>query len=292
MKQILFMTFTALFFSTAQAKLVVSTTVGTSAIYGTDNRQFITSKTDKKIKELSSSVALIVQKEMVTSKWPTSLISADLLSDKNKRNLCVDQKFASHHSLSSCTGLLIAPDLVASAGHCFMSEDDCRNKNIIFEVLEKNENEAGYKVFKKQVYECKEIVKSAFDDSYNDFAVIRLKKRIYDRIPLRLRRKGKISTTDKVFMIGHPLGLPQVLSTEAKVIETTEEHFFKTTLDSFEGNSGSPVFNARTLEVEGILVRGEDDFVQTDEAECLKYKIFEEASGKGESVTKIKDLLQ
>jgi hypothetical protein len=291
MKQIHFMILTALFFSSAQASQVISS-VGTSAIYGTDNREFISSKTDKKIKELSSSVAMIVQKELVTSRWPISQISADLLSDKKNLNLCVDQKFASHHSLNSCTGLLIAPDLVASAGHCFMSEDDCRNKSIIFEVLEKNENEAGYKILKKQVYECKEIVKSAFDDSYNDFAVIRLKKRIFDRTPLRLRRNGEISTTDKVFMIGHPLGLPQVLTSIAKVIETSEVHFFKATLDSFEGNSGSPVFNARTLEVEGILVRGEDDFVQTDEAQCLKYKTFEEASGKGESVTKIRDLLQ
>ncbi len=40
--------------------------------------------------------------------------------------------------------------------------------------------------------------------------------------------------------------------------------FFVANLDTYGGNSGSPVVDARTYVVEGILVRGEDDFVQND----------------------------
>jgi hypothetical protein len=36
--------------------------------------------------------------------------------------------------------------------------------------------------------------------------------------------------------------------------------FFVANLDTYGGNSGSPVFNSETHKVEGILVRGETDF--------------------------------
>jgi hypothetical protein len=36
--------------------------------------------------------------------------------------------------------------------------------------------------------------------------------------------------------------------------------FFVANLDTYGGNSGSPVFNSNTREVEGVLVRGETDF--------------------------------
>jgi hypothetical protein len=38
--------------------------------------------------------------------------------------------------------------------------------------------------------------------------------------------------------------------------------FFVANLDTYGGNSGSPVFNSTTHDVEDVLVRGENDFVQ------------------------------
>lgn len=299
MRQILFFVtiLSALFTVSVQSKLI-SDVQNTQAIYGTDERQFISESTDKKIKTLSESVALIVQKDSIENKFLSSIIKAGLLTDSTGVNLCSNEKFATHHSINSCTGFLIGPDLVASAGHCFMSEDDCANKKIIFSVLAKNEVQSGYKVFRTAVYECKEIVKSGFDsDKLTDFSVIRLRKKIMDRAPLKLRTKGAVILGDRVFMIGHPLGLPQVLSTKASVNDIQGEHFFKATLDSFEGNSGSPVFNAKTFEVEGILVRGEDDFVEDSQKQCYRYQSYEEApvgetSLKGESVSRISDILE
>ena len=60
-------------------------------------------------------------------------------------------------------------------------------------------------------------------------------------------------------MLGHPSGLPMKYTGGAKAFEI-EDNYFTTNLDSFGGNSGSPVFNAKTLEVEGILVRGDVDY--------------------------------
>jgi V8-like Glu-specific endopeptidase len=296
MRQILLLIIFSAFFSVSVQSKLISDAVNTQAIYGTDERQFISENSDKKIRSLSESVALIIQKDTIEKKFLNSIIKAGLLTDSTGVNLCSDEKFATHHSLNSCTGFLIAPDLVASAGHCFMSADDCANKNIVFQVQAKNETGPGYKVLKNAVYECKEIVKSGFDAmAMTDFSVIRLNKKVIDRAPLKLRRNGAISLGTSVFMIGHPLGLPQVLSSKASVNDVANEHFFKATLDSFEGNSGSPVFNAKTFEVEGILVRGEDDFVEDSAKQCYRYQTYEEApagsvSLKGEGVNRISDL--
>ncbi len=295
MGQILFSTLIFLnFFAFAQAGILPAND-STQAIYGKDERGFVSRSSSKEIRQLSSSVAMIVPRDIVEFKLFTALIRGEVLSDKNSLNLCLGEKFSKYHFLNSCTGFLIAPDLMATAGHCFLSEDDCRNKLVVFDVFEKNETQHGHKVLKNAVYECKEIVKSEFNSEVlSDYAVIRLNKKITDRTPLKLNTKGHVNTSDRVFMIGHPLGLPMIATGNARVIESNEgneEHFFKATLDSFEGNSGSPVFNARTLEVEGILVRGEEDFVENGDKQCLQYKTFEENSGKGESITKIQDIL-
>jgi hypothetical protein len=49
------------------------------------------------------------------------------------------------------------------------------------------------------------------------------------------------------------MGLPQKYAPAAKIRDNS--------LDTCGGNFGSPVFNATDYKVEGILVRGENDFV-------------------------------
>ncbi|MDD5320391.1 MAG: hemopexin repeat-containing protein [Methylococcales bacterium] len=65
-------------------------------------------------------------------------------------------------------------------------------------------------------------------------------------------------------MIVHPVGLPTKFGGGATVRDNSPSAFFLANLDTYGGNSGSPVFNSSTHEVEGILVRGETDFVQQD----------------------------
>jgi len=268
--------------------------LASQAIYSIDDRHFVDNFSKPKISELSQSVALIVNKEMVTKKFLSSLISAKHLYDQDGTNICRDELFANHFSVNSCTGFLISDDLLVSAGHCFMSQNDCANKNIVFNVRASNESINGYKVSSSSVYECKEILQSVFDsDGIQDYSVIRLKKKVVGRKPLKIRKNGKIHKSDKVFMLGHPMGMALVKTGDAFVNDDSLEHSFKATLDSFEGNSGSPVFNAKTFEVEGILVRGEEDFLKDPTLECYRYQTYNELSGssiKGEGVSRISDI--
>lgn len=269
----------------------------TDAIYGVDDRKFISAKSPAKIIELSKSIAMVISKDVVQKNFFSTKILAKNLSDEDGINLCPDERFAKHHSVNSCTAFLIGEDLVASAGHCFLSEADCSSKLIAFNLLEKNETKEGYQLLSQNVFECKEIVSQVQDgETLMDYAIIRLKKKAVGRKILKLRTMGAITLRDKVFMIGHPLGLPQVITNSALVNDVSNPHFFKATLDSFEGNSGSPVFNSKTFEVEGILVRGEEDFVQDQSLQCYRDQVYDQGlqnspSLKGEGVSRIGDIL-
>ena len=72
----------------------------------------------------------------------------------------------------------------------------------------------------------------------------------------------------------------------AKVRDASPTYFFRADLDTFGGNSGSAVFNAGTNLIEGILVRGDVDFI-TSPAGCMVASVVPQDGGAGESVTKI-----
>jgi V8-like Glu-specific endopeptidase len=273
---------------------VIASTANATAIYGIDDRVLVDKRTSPQIlNDLSKSVALIVNKSSVERNFFYSNIAADLIADPNGINLCLEEKFGKHHALNSCTGFLIGENLVASAGHCFQTSEDCENKLIIFNIRESNETKNGYRVFNQAVYECSKIVKSVFAaENGEDYSIIRLKKKVTGRTPLKLRTKGTISARDQVFMIGHPMGLPLIATKNALVNDISDTHLFKATLDSFEGNSGSPVFNSKTFEVEGILVSGEDDLVLNESRQCNQNLVYNQGtlaspSTQGEGVTRI-----
>ena len=71
----------------------------------------------------------------------------------------------------------------------------------------------------------------------------------------------------------------------------SEENYFTGDLDTFGGNSGSPVFNKRTGVVEGILVRGQKGYAYDSEGSCYRVhvvnKICEGENCKMEDVTRI-----
>jgi hypothetical protein len=66
-------------------------------------------------------------------------------------------------------------------------------------------------------------------------------------------------------MIGHPVGLPTKIAGGATVRDNSPPTHFLANVDAYGRNSGSPVFDAAGLRVEGLLVRGNPDFVLNDD---------------------------
>ncbi len=89
-------------------------------------------------------------------------------------------------------------------------------------------------------------------------------------------------------VIGHPAGLPTKIAGGAQGRDRTNEGFFTANLDTYGGNSGSAVFNSLTGLVEGILVRGEQDYMQ--KGDCRVSNLCPVDGCRGEDVTKISNV--
>ncbi|MFA7613446.1 MAG: ankyrin repeat domain-containing protein, partial [Candidatus Caldatribacteriota bacterium] len=169
-------------------------------------------------------------------------------------------------------------------------DEQCKAHDWVFDFLP-DEN-AKYRIPKKNIYSCEKLIawKNDFITGL-DYAIIKLSKRVSGRKPLDIRRKGKIEDNADVMVIGNPYGLATKVAAGAKVVDNEDEAFFVTDLDTLQGNSGSAVFNAKTGVVEGILVRGEDDFEYDYDRECFKSKRCADANEcRGEDVIRITEL--
>lgn len=273
--------------------------VGNKSIYNLDDREIITKTTDASIQELSKSVAMIFYEDDLVDKdtaEQTSTIFSNLLSLKPPMgyNYCPSEKFGTHVAYKrGCTGFLIGKDILVTAGHCFKSKNDCHRKLIAFSVTENTEAERGFKISNSNIYSCSKILFQEYNqtESFLDFAIIQLDRKT-DRKPLKFRQAKQLESEDGLFMIGHPLGLPMTYAPGGKIIDNTNDIFFRSSLDSFHGNSGSPVFNSNTNIVEGILVRGESDEKYNHEKRCNEYATYsEDDQSKGEGVTRITTII-
>ena len=289
MKILILFLFSILSFQVSSQSGFSGNNYGLDAIYGLDDRIEIHDEQSPEITALKESIGLIFAKDLFVKGLFNSQIKTQSL--KENARLCAGEKFASNKSVNGCTGFLVGEDLMVSAGHCFMTPDDCTDKLIVFGLGISQQTESGYSVRNRDVYECAEILDTQFNGQ-SDFSLIRINKKT-KRVALKIRQKGMIKSTDEVFMLGHPMGSPLKKSNQVKVSDNDNQTFFKAPLDSFTGNSGSPVFNARTLLVEGILVNGQEDFLLDDSKQCYRNRIYEEdnSSMSGEGVTRISEIL-
>ncbi|RLA64357.1 MAG: serine protease [Epsilonproteobacteria bacterium] len=258
-------------------------------VYGEDNRVDLYDTSPLYLEWARSTAAMISKrklKETFKGNWE---ISGGTLKD---RNICADESFTDQTAAASCSGFLVAPDVVVTAGHCIQRMSDCKNNSWIFGFgIQEHGSDEYQKVENENIYNCKAIIATKLEnDSKNDFAVIQLDRPVLGRTPLKVRKKGKIKKGDRLVVIGHPTGLPTKVADGAKVRNAKDEVYFVTNLDTFGGNSGSAVFNEDTGLVEGILVRGESDYESHPSRGCQVVKQCTDYGCRGEDVTKITNI--
>lgn len=212
-------------------------------------------------------------------------------------NVCSGERFADQPTPGNCSGFLVGPDLVVTAGHCIYlrgkenGELGCSDFSYVFD-FHKGKIEDG-RIAKESVYGCKKVLNAELDGSTKqDFALIQLDRVVTDREPLKFRTEGKLAEKTPLVVIGAPSGLPTKISGGAVVYNNDSEIHFQANLDTFGGNSGSAVFNATTGEVEGILVRGATDYVMNWNRFCREVNHCDDISSDGfacmgEEVTRI-----
>ena len=255
-------------------------------VYGTDDRRDVFEETDANRRALADSTCALVDASNLTEAEDGTYTLQTYDYDYYGFEPCEGEPFASQPVAAYCTAFVVGPDLIATAGHCF-SESDLAYARFVFG-FRMTDSETPRTTFDAdEVYTGVEVVARQLEGDF-DYALIRVDRPIVApgaRI-LRLRGAGTIPEGTRVGVIGHPAGLPtKIAFGDTSVVRDSDEAgYFVTNLDTYGGNSGSPVFNADTGLVEGILVRGEEDF-ELDGA-CFRSRVLEDEAGFGEDVSK------
>lgn len=273
--------------------LAAVTTLGfardNKVIYGNDDRLDLYEVTNSFHLDLAKSTAGMIEGSDITVNGDVATITGPTM---RSRGMCASERFSEQMTAANCSGFLVGEDLLVTAGHCITSQSDCRSYKWVFDYANHDANtEAAMTVDAANVYGCKEILSQSLDRStQDDFALIRLDRKVTDRTPLKVRTAGKVEDNTAIVVIGHPTGLPTKVAAGANVRTNTNDVFFVANLDTYGGNSGSAVFNAETGVVEGILVRGENDYNYDYNQGCRVSNRCADDSCRGEDVTRITNI--
>ena len=177
--------------------------------------------------------------------------------------------------------------LSATAGHC-ANAGNVTTILFVFGFRMEDATTPVTRIPNKDIYRGKLVVGRAEQAAGPDWGLIQLDRPVTGRTILKVRRTARIGDTAPVSVIGHPSGLPVKFAADANVRDNTPTAFFVANLDTYGGNSGSPVFDANGV-VEGILVRGEADYVSN--GTCNVSKVCPSTGCRGEDCTRIAELI-
>ena len=264
--------------------------VDRKAIYGTDRRVdwYQMLGLDQRILEnASAAVALFTPGSLAATVDGKFHIMSEPLSKREQ--LCPDEggDFRNQNVAAFCSGVLIAADKVLTAGHCVKSighrSDVPTLKDTAFVF--------GYRVFGPGDPGPSEIRAvnvfwgadegaaahrplGQYSPTGEDWAIVQLDRPVPEQLARPVAESswltGKIGDAASVYVLGYPSGLPVKYAPEAVVRKNVAPGHFTSNLDTFGGNSGSGVYDERTHQLVGVLVRGTTDYGRKAGYSCFK----------------------
>jgi V8-like Glu-specific endopeptidase len=253
-------------------------------IYGVDDRQ--------DYYQLLSGSPERSECDSIVSLWESSDVQdagdgqSDLQTSKfaDSQNLCEQEIFREQPVGAFCSGFLVDKDVIATAGHC-VDEENLTSVRFVFGYRMETQNQSKATVKNSEVYSAKEIIGRKLEDGLgSDWCLVKLDRPVTNHKAFNIRKSGKIGNRQKVHVIGHPCGLPLKYAGGAWVRDNEDDPYFVANLDTYGGNSGSCVINDDTGEVEGILVRGDTDFVSL--GDCRVSNVCPTTGCRGEDCTR------
>jgi len=208
-----------------------------------------------------SSLAVAVLSSLWENKPDSEDLSLEYIDDRI-HGLCRDEKFVDDPSVPyACTGFLVGPDLLVTAGHCsvnsggeiFNTTDNyCESYTWLFDYQFDHNGQINLEnISSENVFKCKEIIYAVYDES-RDFALIRLDKKVQNRPHFEVE-EDQMRVSQRVNVMGFPAGQP-LKEAPGRVIDVSDS-LYMINSDAMGGNSGSPVFN-KDDKVIGVLIGG------------------------------------
>ena len=259
-------------------------------VYGSDDRRDV--KDVSGIKDFVRATAVMIPKSNIRGNKVYGLSLRERLMNEFKTfNIDENVRFLDQPTCASCTGFLIAPDILVTAAHCVDNLLDAKKYVWVFDYtneLNYLSNSRSINLEPANMFEVVEVIKADLNNYKDiDYAFLRLDRKS-NRAPYRFRTSGNVGLNSQVATIGSPSGLPLKYADNAMVIDNSPNNWFKNSIDTFPGNSGGPVFSMNGF-IEGIHVRGaaiqlsdgsiSSDYRYDEDCDCVKTIEFRKAEG-------------
>ena len=126
-------------------------------VYGNDDRIEI-SAAEGDARTAGRSVATLVsaEKEMLC-RGDGCTFATTILNEGFRNRLCTDEPFRDQPTLGGCTAFLVAPKLMATAGHCVRTADECRDTIVVFDFDLPRAKDKPFTLEKAAIYRCAKV---------------------------------------------------------------------------------------------------------------------------------------
>lgn len=235
---------------------------GDKTIYGEDGRVDFWQVSDKvQRRVMLSAVSIFNSTKTLVCEGGECYFRGPAFSHED-RAMCPGERFFDQPSGAVCSGTLVAPDLVLTAGHCLEPKDGqpppCRVTRFVFGYNVPQEGVYPKKVPASEVYSCKAVVLYALENG-DDYALVRLNRKVKGHKPAQVDYRLPAVDTS-IFTVAGPYGLPLKVLGGARVRQAFADapQMFITDLDASGGVSGGGVFNSVTGKMIGIHVASYD----------------------------------
>jgi MYXO-CTERM domain-containing protein len=241
-------------------------------VYGEDDRTDVYAHPDATLRSLAhESIVALMDTSDLTANGSGGYDRAPALTLEEAFGLCDTERFLDQPTSAFCSGTLIAPDVVVTAGHCIEDASDCAGTSFVFDARSTADGVLDA-IATDDVYSCAEILSR--EDGALDYAYLRLDRPVVGHSPAPVA--AGVGTTcrnvvddEAVTVLGFGSGLPLKIDSGGTVTDASVRgtNFFNTSLDTFGGNSGSGVFNGDG-ELVGVLSSGLQDYITAPSGTC------------------------
>jgi V8-like Glu-specific endopeptidase len=238
--------------------LLFKTRNAARAIWGKDQRRDCYDIFEEPIKRNADSVAAVCLKDDLI-RTRSGFLKLKVKTYGPAFNLCPHEPFY-HQPIGTgpfYTGFLVGEDIIAAAGHC-IDEKNVSNLRFVFGYRMLNPDIPVTQIPEDKVYKGLKVIHRVCNHRHNcsDWALVKLDRRV-EGVPITHLSNHEIAGGDEIYVMGHPCGLPLKYAPGSHVGHINDI-YFTADLDIYCGSSGSPVFNSKTHQVVGVVVRGDD----------------------------------